>query len=86
MEALRTHHIGEGGDMHMESALTDIDGKIGRDVKEVYVGPSALWIRKAGPPPIPCRRCGRVDWHAPNPAAYGRHPPLYPWHVAARLG
>ena len=44
MEALRTHHIGEGGDMHMESALTDIDGKIGRDVKEVYVGPSALWI------------------------------------------
>ena len=27
MEALRTHHIGEGGDMHMESALTDIDGK-----------------------------------------------------------
>ncbi len=30
MEALRTHHIGEGGDMHMESALTDIDGKMGR--------------------------------------------------------
>ena len=30
--------------MHMESALTDIDGKIGRDVKEVYVGPSAPWI------------------------------------------
>ena len=25
----------------MESALTDIDGKMGRDVKEVYVGPSA---------------------------------------------
>ena len=49
MEALRTHHIGEGGDMHMESALTDIDGKIGRDVKEVYVGPSALWIAKLIP-------------------------------------
>ena len=49
MEALRTHRIGEGGDMHMESALTDIDGKIGRDVKEVYVGPSALWIAKLIP-------------------------------------
>ena len=49
MEALRTHHIGEGGDMHMESALTDIDGKIGRDVKEVYVGPSALRIAKLIP-------------------------------------
>ena len=49
MEGLRTHHIGEGGDMHMESALTDIDGKIGRDVKEVYVGPSALWIAKLIP-------------------------------------
>ena len=35
--------------MHMESALTDIDGKIGRDVKEVYVGPSALWIAKLIP-------------------------------------
>ena len=35
--------------MHMESALTDIDGKMGRDVKEVYVGPSALWIAKLIP-------------------------------------
>ena len=35
--------------MHMESALTDIDGKIGRDVKEIYVGPSALWIAKLIP-------------------------------------
>ena len=33
----------------MESALTDIDGKMGRDVKEVYVGPSALWIAKLIP-------------------------------------
>ena len=41
--------LAEGGDMHMESALTDIDGKIGRDVKEVYVGPSALWIAKLIP-------------------------------------
>ena len=49
MEALRTHRIGEGGDMHMESALTDIDGKIGRNVKEIYVGPSALWIAKLIP-------------------------------------
>ena len=44
MEALRTHDIVEGGDEHMESALTDIHGRMGMDVKEVYVGPSALWI------------------------------------------
>ena len=49
MEALRTHDIGKGGEKHMESALTDIDGKTGRDVKEVYVGPSALWIAKLVP-------------------------------------
>ena len=44
MEALRTHDIGEGGERHMESALTDTNEKTGMDVKEVYVGPSALWI------------------------------------------
>ena len=49
MEALRTHDIGKGGEKHMESALTDIDGQIGVDVKEVYVGPSALWIAKLVP-------------------------------------
>ena len=49
MEALRRHDIGEGGDTHMESALTDIDGMMGRDVKEVYVGPSALWIARLIP-------------------------------------
>ena len=49
MEALRTHRIDEGGDMRMESALTDIDGKIGRDVEEIYVGPSALRIAKLIP-------------------------------------
>ena len=49
MEALRTHDIGKGGDMHMESVLPDIDGKTGVDVKEFYVGPSALWIAKLIP-------------------------------------
>ena len=49
MEALRTHDIGKGGEKHMESALTDIDGMTGRDVKEVYVGPSALWIARLIP-------------------------------------
>ena len=39
----------EGGDEHMESVMTDIDGKMGLDVKEVYVGPSALWIAKLIP-------------------------------------
>ena len=40
MEALRTHRIGEGGDEHMEPALTDIDGEEGkgRD-RRSYVGP-----------------------------------------------
>ena len=33
----------------MESALTEIDGMMGRDVKEVYVGPSALWIDRLIP-------------------------------------
>ena len=46
MEALRTHDIGEGGESHMESTMTDIDERTGMDVKEVYVGPSALWIAK----------------------------------------
>ena len=58
MEALRTHDIGKGGEKHMESALTDIDGKTGRDVKEVYVGPSALWIAKL----IPRRVDFREGW------------------------
>ena len=49
MEALRTHDIGKGGENHMESALTYIDGKTGRDVKEIYVGPSALWVAKLIP-------------------------------------
>ena len=49
MEALRTHDIGKGGEKHMESVLTDIDGQIGVDVKEVYVGPSALWIANLVP-------------------------------------
>ncbi len=44
MEALRTHDIGRRGDEQMEKALTDIEGAVGRDVKEVYVGPSAVWI------------------------------------------
>ncbi len=42
MEALRTHDIGEGGDL--ESERTDIDDEGGMDVREQYVGPSALWI------------------------------------------
>ena len=58
MEALRTHDIGEGGEKHMESALMDIDGKTGRDVEEVYVGPSALWIAKL----IPRRVDFREGW------------------------
>ncbi len=49
MEALRAHDIAEGGDGQMESALTDIEGVVGRDVKEVYVGPSALWIARLIP-------------------------------------
>ena len=45
MEALRTHDIGEGGDEHMESAMTDIDNeKTGMDLTERYVGPNAWWI------------------------------------------
>ena len=45
MEALRTHDIEEGGDRHMESALTDIDNETtGKDVTERYVGPNAWWI------------------------------------------
>lgn len=35
--------------MHMESVFPDIEGKTGVDVKEVYVGPSALWIAKLIP-------------------------------------
>ena len=49
MEALRTHDTGEGGERHMESAMTDIDEKMEPDVKEVYVGPSALWIARRLP-------------------------------------
>jgi len=44
MEALRTHDIEEGGERRMESTMTDIDGGMGTEVKEVYLGPSALWI------------------------------------------
>ena len=49
MEALRTHDIEEGGDEHMESTLTDINEKTGLDVKDIYVGPSALWVAKRLP-------------------------------------
>ena len=49
MEALRTHDIGEGGDEHMESTMTDIDERTGLDVREIYVGPSALWVAKRLP-------------------------------------
>ena len=58
MEALRTHDIGEGGYTHMESALTDIDGQMGMNVADVYVGPSALWIARL----IPRRVDFRQGW------------------------
>ena len=49
MEALRTHEIEQGGDEHMESAMTGIDEIKGMDVKDIYVGPSALWVAKRLP-------------------------------------
>ena len=51
MEETRTlrigeEHTGQGGDV---TELTDIDEETGADVKEVYVGPSALWVAKLMP-------------------------------------
>ena len=42
MEALRTHDIGEGGDM--ETELISVNVGEGLAVTERYVGPSAWWI------------------------------------------
>lgn len=46
MEEAGIRRINEGGDEHMETALTDNAGVAGRDVEGVYVGPGALWIAR----------------------------------------